>query len=127
MFSKTLDVKDVRCDVRFDGMTADWVVGGELRIGQVVINFLSNAVKFTSQGEVTVTFRQMLLREGTLDLMLRVHDTGIGMDPEFINRIFRPFEQEDASTTRRFGGTGLGMASPTSWSGSWAGRSWWRA
>ena len=52
----------------------------------------------------------MLLREGTLDLMLRVHDTGIGMDPEFINRIFRPFEQEDASTTRRFGGTGLEMA-----------------
>lgn len=78
MFSKTLDAKDVRCDVRFDGMTADWVVGDELRIGQVVINFLSNAVKFTSQGEVTVTFRQMLLREGTLDLMLRVHDTGIG-------------------------------------------------
>lgn len=110
MFSKTLDAKDVRCDVRFDGMTVDWVLGGELRIGQVVINFLSNAVKFTSQGEVTVTFRQMLLREGTLDLMLRVHDTGIGMDPEFINRIFRPFEQEDASTTRRFGGTGLGMA-----------------
>ena len=110
MFSKPLDAKDVRCDVRFDGMTADWVVGGELRIGQVVINFLSNAVKFTSQGEVTVTFRQMLLREGTLDLMLRVHGTGIGMDPEFINRIFRPFEQEDASATRRFGGTGLGMA-----------------
>lgn len=78
MFSKPLDAKDVRCDVRFDGMTADWVVGGELRIGQVVLNFLSNAVKFTSQGEVTVTFRQMLLREGTLDLMLRVHDTGIG-------------------------------------------------
>ena len=110
MFSKTLGAKDVRCDVRFDGMTADWVVGGELRIGQAVINFLSNAVKFTSQGEVTVTFRQMLQREGTLDLMLRVHDTGIGMDPEFINRIFRPFEKEDASTTRRFGGTGLGMA-----------------
>ena len=110
MFSKTLDAKGVRYDVRFDGMTVDWVVGDELRIGQVVINFLSNAVKFTSQGEVTVTFRQMMLREETLDLMIRVHDTGIGMDPEFINRIFRPFEQEDASTTRRFGGTGLGMA-----------------
>ena len=110
MFGKTLDSKGVRFEVTFDSVTEDWVVGDELRIGQVVINFLSNAVKFTSQGEVTVTFRQMMLRENTVDLMIRVHDTGIGMAPEFISRIFRPFEQEDASTTRRFGGTGLGMA-----------------
>ena len=110
MFSKTLDAKGVRFAVNFEDMTVDWVVGDELRIGQVVINFLSNAVKFTSRGEVTVTFRQMMLRENTVDLMVRVHDTGVGMDPEFIDRIFRPFEQEDASTTRRFGGTGLGMA-----------------
>ena len=91
-------------------MTVDWVVGDELRIGQVVINFLSNAVKFTSRGEVTVTLRQMMLRGQTIDLTIRVHDTGIGMESEFIDRIFRPFEQEDASTTRRFGGTGLGWA-----------------
>lgn len=110
MFSKTLDAKGVRFDIGYEDMTVDWVVGDELRIGQVVINFLSNAVKFTSEGEVTVTFRQMMLRQGNVDLMIRVHDTGIGMNPEFISRIFRPFEQEDASTTRRFGGTGLGMA-----------------
>ena len=110
MFVKTLDAKGIRYAVNYESMTADWVLGDELRIGQVVINFLSNAVKFTSQGEVTVTFRQMMLQDGKLDLMIRVHDTGIGMDPEFLSRIFRPFEQEDASTTRRFGGTGLGMA-----------------
>ena len=110
MFSKTLDNKGVYYAVNFEGLTVDWVVGDELRIGQVIINFLSNAVKFTSEGEVIVTFREMILRDGKLDLMIRVHDTGIGMDSEFISRIFRPFEQEDASTTRRFGGTGLGMA-----------------
>ena len=110
MFAKTLEEKGIRYAVNFEEMTADWVVGDELRLGQIVINFLSNAVKFTSEGEVVVTFRQMLLRGGAVDLMIRVHDTGIGMKPEFIERIFRPFEQEDASTTRRFGGTGLGMA-----------------
>ena len=110
MFSKTLDNKGVYYAVNFEGLTVDWVVGDELRIGQVIINFLSNAVKFTSEGEVIVTFREMILRDGKLDLMIRVHDTGIGMDSEFISRIFRPFEQEDASTTRRVGGTGLGLA-----------------
>ncbi len=58
-------------------------------ISQVIINFLSNAVKFTSAGEITVTFRQMMLHDGVADMMIRVHDTGIGMDPGFISRIFR--------------------------------------
>ena len=110
MFAKTLESKGVAYAVEYDGLTVDRVIGDELRIGQVIINFLSNAVKFTSQGEVRVTFRQMMCRDGMVDLMIRVHDTGIGMAPEFISRIFDPFEQEDASTTRRYGGTGLGMA-----------------
>ena len=110
MFIKTLNAKGIHYAVNFEEMTVDWVIGDELRISQVIINFLSNAVKFTSKGEVTVTFRQMLLQDGKVDLMMRVHDTGIGMKPEFISRIFRPFEQEDTSTTRRFGGTGLGMS-----------------
>ena len=53
----------------------------ELRISQVIINFLSNAVKFTSEGEIIVTFRQMMLQNGVADFMIRVHDTGIGMEP----------------------------------------------
>ena len=110
MFAKTLDANGIHYAANFEEMTADWVISDELRISQVIINFLSNAVKFTSQGEIIVTFRQMMLRDGKVDLMVRVHDTGIGMKAEFISRIFRLFEQEDTSTTRRFGGTGLGMA-----------------
>ena len=109
MFSRTLENTGIRYEVVFEDMAVDWVVGDELRVSQVLINFLSNAVKFTTEGEIRVTFRQMMRKDDTVDLMVSVHDTGIGMNPEFIDRIFRPFEQEDASTTRRFGGTGLGM------------------
>ena len=87
MFAKTLDANGIHYAVNFEEMTADWVIGDELRISQVIINFLSNAVKFTSQGEIIVTFRQMMLRDGKVDLMVRVHDTGIGMKAEFISRI----------------------------------------
>ena len=110
MFAKNLEGRGINYEVNFEDMTIDYVIGDELRISQIIINFLSNAVKFTQEGEIIVTFRQMFLQDGNADLMIRVHDTGIGMDPEFINRIFRPFEQEGADTTRKYGGTGLGMA-----------------
>lgn len=110
MFAKNLDSRGIRCEVSFDGVTVDYVLGDELRISQIIINFLSNAVKFTSEGEIIVTFRQVMLRNGVADIMIRVHDTGIGMEPAFISRIFRPFEQETVETSRKYGGTGLGMA-----------------
>lgn len=110
MFAKNLEARGVHYEVRFEDMTVDYVIGDELRISQAIINFLSNAVKFTSEGEIIATFRQMMRSAGHVDLMVRVHDTGIGMAPEFINRIFRPFEQESIETTKRYGGTGLGMA-----------------
>ena len=110
MFAKNLEGRGINYEVNFEDMTIDYVIGDELRISQIIINFLSNAVKFTQEGEIIVTFRQMFLQDGNADLMIRVHDTGIGMDSEFINRIFRPFEQEGADTTRKYGGTGLGMA-----------------
>ena len=77
--------------------------GDSLRLQQVLINLLGNAVKFTERGEV-------LLRVGFADgqLSLEVHDTGIGMTAEQLERVFEPFTQADASTARRFGGTGLG-------------------
>lgn len=110
MFAKTLEARGIRYDVRFEDMTVDYVMGDELRLSQVIINFLSNSVKFTKEGEITVTFRQMMLQDGKADLMICVHDTGIGMKSEFINRIFRPFEQEGEHITKEYGGSGLGMA-----------------
>ena len=94
MFAKNLEQRNIEYTVEFEDVTVDYVIGDELRISQVIINFLSNAVKFTEKGEIRVTLRQMALAGGTADIMIRVRDTGIGMSPEFINRIFRPFEQE---------------------------------
>ena len=86
------------------------VVGDPTRLGQVVANLMSNAVKFTSHGSVTV--RAFAESSGTSDIALRVMvvDTGIGVSPEKREHLFEPFQQADASTTRNFGGTGLGLA-----------------
>lgn len=81
------------------------LLGDPLRIGQIMLNLASNAVKFTSQGEVTI---EVVLRDTWLDI--HVHDSGIGMTPEQQTQLFKPFVQADTSTTRRFGGTGLGLA-----------------
>ncbi|MBS1160334.1 MAG: domain S-box protein [Proteobacteria bacterium] len=84
--------------------------GDALRIGQVLLNYLSNAVKFTERGSITVAIE--LLEKTASDLLVRfsVSDTGIGIPLEQQARIFDVFEQADSSTTRRFGGTGLGLA-----------------
>ena len=110
MFAKNLEDRPICYAVNFEDVTVDYVIGDELRLDQVVINFLSNAVKFTSEGEIIVTFRQMMLHEDTVDLMISVRDTGIGMDPGYVQRIFCPFDQEYSDTVKKYGGTGLGMA-----------------
>ena len=87
-----------------------FLVGDPLRLGQVLVNLVNNAVKFTAQGEVAVRveFEARNERDGVLHVQVR--DTGIGLDPEQQSRLFRSFEQADASITRRHGGTGLGLA-----------------
>ena len=88
-----------------------FLIGDRMRLNQIIVNFISNALKFTDEGgQVTVTFREMYRRENEVNYMIRVRDTGKGMDPKFVSRIFKPFEQEDRTIARRYGGTGLGMA-----------------
>ena len=87
----------------------DPLIGDPLRIGQVLLNLVSNAVKFTAQGHVHVDVRIDGATSRRPVLRFRVIDTGIGMSPEQQARLFQPFVQADGSTTRRYGGTGLGL------------------
>ncbi|WP_306606466.1 hybrid sensor histidine kinase/response regulator [Azonexus sp.] len=87
------------------------LVGDPFRLGQILINLCSNAVKFTSSGEiVVVTVKLVGADAGMVKLLFSVRDTGIGMSEEQIALLFQPFSQADASVTRKYGGTGLGLA-----------------
>ncbi|MET0981323.1 MAG: ATP-binding protein, partial [Telluria sp.] len=86
------------------------LVGDPLRLGQVLINLASNAVKFTERGEIAVAVDVAARGAGSVTLHFRVSDTGIGMDAAQLARLFRSFSQGDDSVTRKYGGTGLGLA-----------------
>ena len=95
------------CDIDPDVPAS--VVGDSTRIQQVLINLVGNALKFTERGHVRVAVREDSRAEGSTKLHFSVADTGIGIPPEKHENIFEPFQQADGSTTRRFGGTGLGL------------------
>ncbi len=86
------------------------LLGDSTRLGQVLLNLAGNAVKFTQHGEIVVAVRRTAHWEGGVRLLFSVSDTGIGMTPEQLARLFHPFTQADGSTTRRYGGTGLGLS-----------------
>ena len=83
--------------------------GDPLRLGQVLINLLNNAIKFTASGEVILQIEQLEQAADRVKLGFSVRDTGIGMTPEQLQRLFQAFSQADGSTTRKYGGTGLGL------------------
>jgi PAS domain S-box-containing protein len=85
------------------------LLGDPLRLGQILTNLVNNAVKFTAQGEVRLRAELLEQAGGKAKLRFSIRDTGIGMTPEQVARLFRPFTQADMSTTRKHGGTGLGL------------------
>ncbi len=87
----------------------EWVLGDAGRLRQVAINLANNAIKFTPLGEVVVQLSMQAERDGKWELLFCVRDTGIGIPPDKIDQVFEAFEQADTSTTRQFGGTGLGL------------------
>jgi two-component system sensor histidine kinase/response regulator len=86
------------------------LVGDPLRLGQILLNYANNAVKFTNQGEIGIVVRCLERSDTDVSLKFCVKDTGIGLTPTQINGLFQSFRQGDSSTTRKYGGTGLGLA-----------------
>ncbi|MDH5543982.1 MAG: response regulator [Gammaproteobacteria bacterium] len=101
------DAKEKGLDftIAIDEHVSPWVIGDKLRVSQIVLNLVSNAIKFTPRGKVTLD----VSRDGE-NIVFKVSDTGIGIGAEMLSRLFQAFEQEEGLTTRQYGGTGLGLA-----------------
>ena len=100
------------------------VRGDPTRLRQILVNLIGNAVKFTQQGEVVLSIQQRPIDPGRVELEFEVRDTGIGIPPEAMDRLFQSFSQVDASTSRRFGGTGLGLVISKRLAEMMGGRMW---
>ncbi len=111
LFAESTKTKGITYVVEGDDLADPFVIGDELRLAQVITNLVSNAQKFTpSGGSITVSLLHVQSTDDRLHFVIRVADTGKGMNKEFLKTIFDPFSQESSSTSRQFGGTGLGMA-----------------
>ncbi|HSC68138.1 MAG TPA: ATP-binding protein, partial [Cellvibrio sp.] len=102
--------KGLRVNVDIDAQIPPTLVGDSLRLGQILINFCANAVKFTDQGSINIRVTKVRDWETRVELLFEVEDSGIGIDAEHVQRLFQPFQQVDSSSARRFEGTGLGLS-----------------
>lgn len=111
MFKQKAEDAGIRFYIDARGLTVRSVIGDELRISQIIINIISNALKFTpSGGCVHLDITEKTVQDDLVSLQFMIKDNGIGMSEEFQSRIFEPFEQAEASTSHQYGGTGLGLA-----------------
>ncbi|ADB16088.1 PAS/PAC sensor hybrid histidine kinase [Pirellula staleyi DSM 6068] len=101
------DAKGLELSIEFQGAIPETIETDSTRLRQILINLIGNAIKFTENGRVQILVR--LERRGTPMLEFEIRDTGIGITPEQMTKLFRPFTQVDTSLTRKFGGTGLGL------------------
>lgn len=111
VFMPKASEKNLELNLYIMANTPDRVVGDPARLRQVINNLISNALKFTHEGEINLEVsREHHIAPDEVKLKFTITDTGIGMSPEVTSKIFKPFVQGDASTTREYGGTGLGLA-----------------
>jgi PAS domain S-box-containing protein len=103
---KGLQLTNSFCDAQLSPI----LIGDPYRINQVLLNLVSNSIKFTETGSVDISCKIISQTALEQQVQITVKDTGIGMDPEFVKNLFQKFRQEDESVARRFGGTGLGMS-----------------
>src|SRR5262249_7049991 len=109
-FRQQARAKGLVLNVEITSGSADVLVGDPTRVRQILFNLVGNALKFTERGSVSIKAATTWFGGGRPRLVLSVADTGIGLDPQQCAGLFQPFAQADSSTTRRFGGTGLGLS-----------------
>jgi two-component system sensor histidine kinase/response regulator len=102
--------KGLKVNVKIDAKIPPVLLGDALRLGQILINFCANAVKFTDQGSINIHVFKVRDWQDRVELLFEVQDTGIGIPEEKQSQLFQPFQQVDSSSTRRFEGTGLGLS-----------------
>lgn len=102
--------RGIELHVKADTLIPDMLEDDVTRLNQILVNLISNALKFTKRGSVTLDVTLISRHDGVCTLKFVVQDTGIGINPSNLGRIFEPFHQSDASITRQFGGTGLGLS-----------------
>ncbi len=107
--SYRISQKGLELDIDIHPEVPEVVKGDPLRFKQILLNLLSNAIKFTNSGRISITAGLNGITEDAVIVELAVRDTGVGMTPEVLSRIFNSFEQADNSTTRMYGGSGLGL------------------
>ncbi|MDX5410080.1 MAG: response regulator [Thauera sp.] len=110
LMGQSAHAKGLALRVEAQALPPGLLLGDGLRIEQLLFNLVGNAIKFTERGEVALRVRTDPLADGGLRLRVEVRDTGIGISPEALARLFTPFTQADAGIGRRFGGTGLGLS-----------------
>ncbi|ETR72604.1 MAG: two-component system, unclassified family, sensor histidine kinase and response regulator [Candidatus Magnetoglobus multicellularis str. Araruama] len=109
MFCMKQDEKQIELIFSVDQDVPNHLIGDSLRLGQILINLVSNAIKFTDQGDIIISIAVEKLIPDRASLSFSVQDAGIGMTEDQVNALFQPFSQADTSTTRKYGGTGLGL------------------
>ncbi len=110
LFGTSIEEKGLTLLVDFTTDIPSMVVGDPLRLRQILINLIGNALKFTKEGEIALSGRLLKRERGKVKLEFSVSDSGIGMDEELTKKVFETFKQGDETTTRVFGGTGLGLS-----------------
>ena len=110
LFETKIQEKNLKLVKEYDDKIPEVLVGDPVRLHQIILNLVSNAVKFTSKGEITISIQLLNEDEEKVTIQFSITDTGIGIAENKINRIFENFQQASSGTSRLYGGTGLGLA-----------------
>jgi len=110
LLNQTKHDKNIKISCSIGASVPDYVSGDSIRLRQILINLGGNAIKFTEQGEISILVELIGVQANIYYIRFEIKDTGIGISAEQQNKLFKPFQQEDGSTSRRFGGSGLGLS-----------------